>query len=116
MLQGLVQVIGWVLAAGLVVVTLLLAFNRRSGLTILQHRTELLPQVMLVRYGGMALLALIAAWLQAPVFLFAVLLVFAVFGLGDAFIYRRAGFPFQLHLIVGGAALICALLALFVTR
>lgn len=112
MLAGLAQVILWMAAGALALVTGLLALNRQSGLALIGHRAEMLPQAMLVRYGGLTLLALIGLWLQAPAFLFAVLTVFAVIGLGDAFIYRRAGLPFRLHLITGGAALFGALLAL----
>lgn len=112
MLHGLVQIIGWCVAIGLGIVTLLLATNRQSGLRMIGHRVEMLPQAMLVRYGGMTLLAVIAAWLGLPTILFAILLAFAVIGFGDAYIYRRVGHPFRLHLIAGGAATVGALLAL----
>lgn len=114
MLHGLVQIVGWIAAGALAVVTLLLAFNRQSGLRLIQHRPEMLPQAMLVRYGGLTLLALIGAWLNSPVFLFATLIAFAVIGFGDAYIYHRAGLPHRLHLVGGGVALFGALLALFV--
>ncbi|MDB6176117.1 hypothetical protein PAF17_01180 [Paracoccus sp. Z330] len=112
MLHDLVQIVGWLVAICLGVVTLLLAFNRQTGLRLIQHRVEMLPQAMLVRYGALTLLAVIGSWLGTPVFLFAVLIAFSAIGFGDAFIYRRADLPFRLHLVVGGVALFGALLAL----
>ncbi|MCV6584931.1 MAG: hypothetical protein OIF47_05310 [Marinibacterium sp.] len=109
----LLSIIGWAVAISLVVITAMLALNKSSGLKLIQHRTDMLPQVLLVRYGGMAVLSLLAAWFNAPRVLFSMLLAFAVIGLGDAFIYRRAGHPFWLHLVVGGLAGLGALLALF---
>lgn len=108
MLHTLVSLAGWLAAILMIAVVGLLAFNRQSGLTLLQHRAEMLPQAMLVRYLGLALLALIAGWLGASVVLLTVLLCFAVIGLGDAYIYRRAGHPFLLHLAAGAAALLGA--------
>lgn len=105
--------LGWAATLALIGVTLLLALNRQSGLRLLQHRVDMLPQAMLVRYAGLAVLALVASWLNAPRILFAMLLAMAVIGLGDAFIYRQAGHPFWLHLAVGVAALIAAFLSLF---
>ncbi|MEO1733224.1 MAG: hypothetical protein AAFR45_06300 [Pseudomonadota bacterium] len=113
MLGTLTTLIGWLVAVFMIIVTVLLAMNKESGLKYLQHRAEMLPQAMLVRYGGMSLLALLAAWFNAPRILFAMLLAFAVIGLGDAFIYRRAGHPFWMHLGVGALAAIGALIALF---
>lgn len=112
-MSGLVTLIGWIAALALIAVTLLLAFNKQSGLKMIQHRAELLPQAMLVRYAALALLALIGSLMGWPRLLFAMLLAFAVIGFGDAFVYRRAGHPFWLHLVVGGAAAIGALLSLF---
>lgn len=113
MVSSLVTIVGWVVAIFMVVVTLLLAMNKQTGLKLIQHRTDMLPQALLVRYAGMTLLALLAAWLNAPTFLFAMLLAFAVIGLGDAFIYRRAGHPFWLHLAGGVVAALGAIIALF---
>ena len=112
MLSGLISLIGWIATAALVAVSLLLAFNRQTGLRLLQHRVDMLPQAMLVRYAGLAVLALVASWINAPRVLFGMLLAMAVIGLGDAFIYRRAGHPFWLHLAVGVAAAFAALLSL----
>lgn len=113
MISSLLSIIGWVVSLLLVAVTVLLALNKTSGLKMVQHRQELLPQAMLVRYAGLAVLALIASWIGAPRLLFAMLLAFTVIGLGDAYIYRRAGYPFWLHLVIGGAAGLGALLSLF---
>ena len=107
----LITIIGWVIALALGLVTILLAMNKKSGLTLIQHRVEMLPQALLVRYAGLAVPALIAAWLNAPRMLFAILLCFALISFGDAFIYRRAGHPFWLHLAGGVLAAIGALLA-----
>ncbi|MBU3030264.1 hypothetical protein [Paracoccus marinaquae] len=112
-MQTLLTWIGWIVALLLLATTLLLAFNKESGLKLIQHRVEMLPQAMLVRYAGLAVLALIASWFGAPRVLFGLLTAIAVIGLGDAFIYRRAGHPFWLHLVVGGAAAIAAFLSLF---
>lgn len=108
----IVTIIGWAAAAFMLLVTVLLALNKQSGLRLVQHRVDMLPQALLVRYASLSVLALLALWLNAPRILFAMLLSFAVIGLGDAFIYRRAGHPFWLHLFVGGAAAIGALFAL----
>lgn len=113
MFASALQIIGWVAAALLVVVTLLLALNKQTGLKVIQHRADMLPQAMLVRYAGLSALAVLAVFFGAPRLLFSMLLALAVIGLGDAFIYRRAGHPFWLHLIVGAASLIGAFLALF---
>ncbi len=100
-------------ALALAVVTVLLATNRQSGLRLIGHSTEMLPQAMLVRYGGMALMALIGVWLNLPGFLLAVMIVCAVIAYGDAFVYRREVYAFRLHLIVAGLASAGALLAYF---
>ncbi len=110
---GLISIFSWVVALFLVLVTVLLALNRQSGLKLVQHRADMLTQVLLVRYAGMSALAIIAAWLNAPRMLSVMLLSFAVIGLGDAFIYRRAGHPFWLHLASGVIAAVGALVALF---
>ena len=112
MLLSLVQIIGWIAALAMALVALLLAFNRQTGLSLIQHDMRLLPQAMLVRYAVLALLAALGAWFKVPLFLFAILLAFALIGFGDAFIYRRAGEPHWFHLCVGGVSLIGALLAL----
>ncbi|HBS49674.1 MAG TPA: hypothetical protein DEA05_06115 [Rhodobacteraceae bacterium] len=113
MLETPTTVFGWAVAIFLIAVTALLAMNKSTGLKLVQHRVEMLPQALLVRYAGMSVLALIAVWLNAPRFLAAILLSFAVIGLGDAFIYRRAGHPFWLHLAAGAAAAIAAVVTLF---
>lgn len=113
MLSSLVTIIGWAAVIFMVAVTALLATNRQTGLKLIQHRPEMLPQALLVRYVGLALLALLAALLNAPAILFAMLLSFAVIGMGDAFVYRRAGHPFWLHLAGGGAAFVGAIIAFF---
>ncbi len=113
MLLVLARILVALAAVALAVVTVLLATNRQSGLRLIGHRVEMLPQAMLVRYGGLMLLAAVGAWLNLRDFLLAVLIVCAVIGFGDAFIYRRAGWPFRLHLIVGGLATLGALLAFF---
>lgn len=110
---SLVTIISWALAIFMIVVTVLLAMNKQYGLKLIQHRPDMLAQALLVRYAGLAALALIAAWLNAPRMLFAMLLSYAVIGLGDAFIYRRAGHPFWIHLIIGGVSAIGAIFALF---
>lgn len=112
MLATLLTYIGWSVAIFMIAVTVLLALNKQSGLKLIQHRADMLPQAILVRYAGMSLLALLAVWFSAPSILFAMLLSFAVIGLGDTFIYRRAGHPFWLHLGAGAAAAIAAVIAL----
>ncbi|RNF35708.1 hypothetical protein [Paracoccus methylarcula] len=109
----LVNWLGWLLALAMIGVTVLLAFNKQSGLKLIQHRVEMLPQAMLVRYAGLTALALIASWIGAPRVLFGLLVAIAVIGLGDTYIYRRAGHPFWLHLAIGGAAAFGAFLSLF---
>lgn len=113
MLDSIVTIFGWAAAIFMIAVTALLAMNKQSGLKLIQHRTEMLPQALLVRYVGMTTLALLAAWLNAPTVLFTILLSFAVIGLGDAYIYRRAGHPFWLHLFAGAVAAVAAVITLF---
>lgn len=113
MLDTLGTWIGWAVAIFMIVVTVLLAMNKGTGLKLIQHRADMLPQALLVRYAGMAFLAVLAALLNAPTLLFAMLLSFAVIGMGDAFIYRRAGHPFWLHLAGGGVATLGAIVAFF---
>lgn len=108
-----INIVGWILALGLIGITVMLALNKQSGLKLIQHRIELLPQAMLVRYVGLAVLALVASWIGAPRVLFGLLLAIAVISLGDTFIYRRAGHPFWLHLAIGGVAAFGAFLSLF---
>lgn len=113
MIEGFVNFVSWALALGLIAITVMLAMNKQSGLKLIQHRVELLPQAMLVRYAGLTALALIASWIGAPRILFGLLVAIAVIGLGDTYIYRRAGHPFWLHLAIGGAAAFGAFLSLF---
>ncbi|MBJ6373255.1 hypothetical protein [Sedimentitalea arenosa] len=113
MLSTVTTIIGWAAVIFMLAVTVLLAMNKQTGLKLIQHRPEMLPQALLVRYAGLTLLALLAVLINAPTILFAMLLSFAVIGLGDAFIYRRAGHPFWLHLFGGGAAFIGAIIAFF---
>ena len=113
MFAALVAIIGWAVAVFMIAATVLLALNKQSGLTMLQHRSEMLPQAMFVRYAALAVLALTAAMIGAPRLLFAMLLIFAVIGLGDAYIYRRAGHPFLLHLVGGASAAFGAIIVLF---
>ncbi len=115
MIDSLISFITWGLAIGLAGVAVLLMLNKQSGLRMIQHRPEILPQALLVRYAGSALLALVAAWIGAPRILFAALLMIGMVAMGDVYIYRRAGYPFWLHLVVGVGALLCALVALFTT-
>ncbi len=112
MLASLVTLVSWATALLLVVITVMLAMNKQSGLKMIQHRVEMLPQALLVRYAGLSVLALIASLLSAPTVAFSMLLAMAVIGFGDAYIYRRAGHPFWLHVAVGGLALFGALLSL----
>lgn len=113
MIASFVNLLSWLVAALLIVVTVMLAMNKQSGLKMIQHRPEMLPQALLIRYGALTLLALISSWVGAPTMSFAFLLAIAVISLGDAFIYRRRGYPFQIHLIIGGVAAVGALLSLF---
>ena len=113
MIASLLSVIAWVAGLLLALAVVLMAMNKQSGLKILQHRPDMLAQAMLVRYVALAVLALFGAWFGAPRLLFAMLLTLALVGFGDAFVYRRAGHPHWLHLAVGGAAAVGALLALF---
>ncbi len=113
MLATLLTIVTWAFVAFVAVALFLLARNSTRGLTLLQHRVDMLPQAMLVRYGGLGVLALVAALFNAPRLLFAMLLAFAVIGLGDAWFYHRAGHPFWLHLAIGALAGIGALLAVF---
>lgn len=112
MIDTLLNLLTWIVVLALLGVTIMLAMNKQSGLKLIQHRADMLPQAMLVRYAGMTVLVLITAWIGAPRVLFGVLLALSVIGFGDAYIYRRAGHPFWLHLIVGCATLLGALLAL----
>lgn len=112
MIDTFLHYLTWALVVVMAGITVLLALNKQSGLALIQHRPEMLPQAMLVRYAGLTLLALLAAWVGAPRVLFGVLIGISVIGFGDAFIYRRADHPFWLHLIIGGAALLGALLSL----
>lgn len=113
MLLVLARICVGIAAAALAVVTVLLATNRQSGLRLIGHSVEMLPQAMLVRYGGLTLMALVGVWLNLPGFLLAVMIVCAVIGFGDAFVYRREAYAFRLHLIAGGLATVGALLARF---
>ncbi len=113
MIDTVVTVVGWVAVAFMAVVTILLAMGKQRGLKLIQHDTAYLPQALLVRYASLTLLALLAAWINAPRLLFGLLLSFAVIGFGDAFVYSRAGKPYWIHLISGGGAAIGALLSLF---
>lgn len=113
MLHGVLVILGWVVALFLALVAVLLLLKKETGLKLIQHRAELLPQAMLVRYAAAAVLALVAVWLDAPRVLFAVMLMIAIVGFGDAYVYRRAGHPFWMHLGVGIGALIGVLIALF---
>ena len=112
MLETLSVWFGWAVAAFLVIVTVLLATNRTTGLKLIQHRPDMLPQAMLVRYVGLSILALIAIVLDAPRMLFAMMLSFAVISLGDLYIYKRANHPFWLHAIAAAVSGVGALLAL----
>ncbi|RJE85286.1 hypothetical protein [Paracoccus onubensis] len=109
----LVNWFGWLLALAMIGVTVLLALNKQSGLKLIQHRIDMLPQAMLVRYAGLTVLAVVASWFGAPRVLFGLLIAIAVISLGDTYIYRRAGHPFWLHLAIGGAAAFGAFLSLF---
>jgi hypothetical protein len=113
MLASLATWFGWSVAIFLVIVTFLLATNRASGLKLVQHQVEFLPQAMLVRYIGLSTLALIAVVLNAPRMFFAMMLSFAVISLGDLYIYRRAGQPFWMHAIAACISGVGAVLALF---
>lgn len=112
-MSGFINFIGWLVALGLIGITVMLALNKQSGLKLIQHRVDMLPQAMLVRYAGLTVLAIIAAWLGAPKVLFGVLTAIAIIGFGDAYIYRRAGHPFWFHLAIGGATAFGAFLSLF---
>lgn len=113
MLDTVVNFLSWAVALLLIVVTVMLAMNKQTGLKMIQHRADMLPQALLVRYGGLTLLALISSWVGAPTMTFAFLLAIAVISFGDVFIYRRAGHPFLIHLIIGSVAGLGALLSLF---
>ena len=63
-------VVAWAAVAFMAVVGGLLAFNKERGLKLIQHRPDMLPQAMLVRYLGLGTLALLAAVLNAPHLLF----------------------------------------------
>ncbi len=112
-METLMTIIGWATALFLGLVTVLLLMRKESGLKLIQQRSEMLPQAMLVRYLAAALLALVAAMLGAPRVLFAMMLMIAVVGFGDAYIYRRQGHPFWMHVGLGIGATIGALIALF---
>lgn len=112
-MASLVNWFGWLLALAMIGITILLALNKQTGLKLIQHRVEMLPQAMLVRYAGLTVLAVVASWLGAPRILFGLLIAIAVISLGDAYIYRRADHPFWLHLAIGGAAALGAFLSLF---
>lgn len=112
-MHGILVILGWVAVLFLALVAVLLLLKRETGLRLIQHRAELLPQAMLVRYVAAAVLALVAVWIGAPRLLFAVMLMIAIVGFGDAYVYRRAGHPFWMHLGVGGGAALGALIAVF---
>jgi len=113
MISTLLTALTWAFVAFVAVAMVLLARNSTRGLSLLQHRVDLLPQAMLVRYGGLGVLAIVAALFNAPRLLFAMLLAFAVIGLGDAVVYRRAGHAFWLHAAVGALAGLGAVAAFF---
>jgi len=113
MLSTLLTIVAWAAVAFVALAALLLARNSERGLTLLQHRVDMLPQAMLVRYAGLGSLALLAALFNAPRLLFAMLVAFAVIGLGDAYVYRAAGHPFWMHAAVGGLAAVGAVVALY---
>lgn len=113
MLASFVNFLSWAVALLLIAITIMLAMNKQSGLKMIQHRPEMLPQALLIRYGALTLLALISSWIGLPTMTFAFLLAIAIISLGDTFIYRRAGHPFLIHLIIGGVAGLGALLSLF---
>jgi len=111
MLDTALAIFAWGAVAFVGLALGLMAANKERGLTLIQHRADMLPQAMLVRYAGLGALALVAAVFGAPRLLFAMLLAFAVIGLGDALVYRHAGHPFWMHLAVGALAGIGAVIA-----
>ncbi len=112
-MHALISLISWIAVGFLAVATVLLAMQKQTGLKMIQHKPEMLPQAMLVRYAGATLLAVVAAFFGAPKVLFGLLLMISLVGFGDAYIYRRAGHPHWMHLGIGGAALIGAIFSLF---
>ena len=94
MVETLTTIIGWAVALGMIAVTVMLTRNKAGGLNTTSIEPNMMPQVLLVRYASFTLLILLAAWFNAPWLLFAVLLTFALVGLGDDWIYRRAGIRF----------------------
>jgi len=107
-----VTVVGWTAVLVTVGFTLLVAADPRRGLGVLTHRPEFLPQVMAVRYAGLALLALLGAATADRDFLLALMLAFALISVGDTIIYARAGHRFAPHAIAGAASLAAAVLLL----
>ncbi len=89
----------------------LFAFDPVKALPQATHRLEQLPLVMVDRYAAFALFALAAAWSGDMRVIAATFAILAVPGLGDAFIYARAGHPFRKHLAAGLAALFVSALA-----
>lgn len=91
---------------------LLFALDPVRALPQATHRIELLPLVMVDRYVAFALFALAAALSGEMAIIAVTFAILAVPGLGDAFLYARAGHSYRKHLAAGLAALLVSALAL----
>lgn len=91
---------------------LLFALDPVKALPQATHRIELLPLVMVDRYAAFALFALAAALSGEMAIIAVTFAILAVPGLGDAFLYARAGHSYRKHLAAGLAALLVSALAL----
>jgi hypothetical protein len=103
-------------AAGLVATGYLVSARGRHGLAALGHREATLPSVLAGRYVGMGVilggLALMQAWGAVTL----VLVVYAGFGLYDAWVVRRVGGDVEKHFGAALLALFGALVVVFATR
>lgn len=100
-----IPLVGWVAVAVTLGLTLLVAADPGRGLARLNHRPEMLGQVMAGRYAAQALLAFAAAVLADARLLLALLLAFALTSFADALIYARAARPHLPHTLAGVASL-----------
>ncbi|MRX50603.1 hypothetical protein GI374_09120 [Paracoccus sp. S-4012] len=104
--------VGWIAVAVTLGLTVMVAADPQGGLARLDHRPELLGQVMAGRYAAQALLAFAAAVTAHAGFLLALLLSFALASFVDALVHARAGHRHRPHTVAGIASLAGAALLL----
>jgi hypothetical protein len=88
------------------------ALDPARGMAAAHHRAEQLPRVMADRYVGTAVLLLGVILFGDWWLLFWFTAVVGIAGLGDVWIYRRAGHPVAPHLIASALYGLAAALAL----